>query len=578
VPVYIRILIGFIVAVAASPVRSADVPNAGTVLETVKGTEQQQQLSSKPAPELGVEQAFKPALEASAELKVKVTDFRITGATVYTEKDLLPLLRDYTGKELALADLERAVAAITLFYRSHGYPVAHAYLPAQDIEKGVVEIAVLEGRVAAVKLEVHGEKSRLSEAKAQKIVMASVKTGDVVKQDELERGLLLLNDLPAIQVKSTLVPGASVGTSDLIVEATARSLLDGSVDADTFGNRFTGTTRVGGTLNLNSPAGQGDQLTLRALTAGSGLSYGRLSYTFPVNDAGTRLGAAYSYVDFKLSEELSALQAKGDAGVASLFVLHPFIRSRRLSLYGSLGFDHKIYDNEANFQTTSNKSAGVWLLGVSGESRDRLGRGGLNQFGLTFTRGSQNLNGSPDQFADALTANTQGRFNKLDYNFTRLQYLSAAFSLRLSLSGQLTTRNLDSAEQFVLGGPYGVRAYPQGEASGDEGYLVSAEAHWDTALRWTAANAQFIGFVDTGGIQLHDTEWSGWQGGNARLHNRYSLSGAGVGCNLSRFENYLVRASYAWKLGENPGRDLNNRDSDNTAHGGRFWIQFAKWF
>jgi hypothetical protein len=77
---------------------------------------------------------------------------------------------------------------------------------------------------------------------------------------------------------------------------------------------------------------------------------------------------------------------------------------------------------------------------------------------------------------------------------------------------------------------------------------------------------------------LHETEWSDWQGGNAQLRNHYSLSGAGVGCNLSRFENYLVRASYAWKLGDNPGRDLNHRDSDNTAHGGRFWVQFAKWF
>ena len=567
---------GLVGAWASNPVRATEVPNAGTVLESVKGTELPS--DSKSVPPLNIEPAGRPALDTHTGLKVKLTAFRISGTTVYAQSELLPLLRQYVGKDVTLAELERAAAAITRFYRDHGYPVARAYLPAQDIENGTVEIAVLEGRVAAVKVQTQGRKTRVSERQAQKIVTASVKSGEVVKQDVLERGLLLLNDLPALQVKSTLVPGASVGTSELIVEATSRALVDGSADVDTFGNRFNGVTRFGGTLNLNSPAGYGDLVSLRALTTGSGLHYARLSYTVPVGSSGTRLGAAYSYVDFKLGEELSALHARGKAQVASLFALHPFVRSRRLSLYGSLGFDRKFYDNEANFQTTSDKKAGVWLLGLSAESRDWLGGGGLNQFGLTFTAGSQNLNGSPDQFADSLTAQTQGHFHKLGYNLSRLQYLSAAFSLRVSLNGQWTSRNLDSAEQFVLGGPFGVRAYPQGEASGDEGYLASAEGRWDAALLAAWAHMQLVGFVDTGRITLHERQWSGWQGDNLALHNRYNLSAAGVGLNLSGLERCLLRVSYAWKLGENPGRDVNGRDSDNSTRGGRFWLQFSTWF
>ena len=44
------------------------------------------------------------------------------------------------------------------------------------------------------------------------------------------------------------------------------------------------------------------------------------------------------------------------------------------------------------------------------------------------------------------------------------------------MRGQLAFDNLDSSEKMELGGAYGVRAYPEGEAFGDEGYIATAEA------------------------------------------------------------------------------------------------------
>ncbi|WP_318531834.1 ShlB/FhaC/HecB family hemolysin secretion/activation protein, partial [Pseudomonas huaxiensis] len=85
---------------------------------------------------------------------------------------------------------------------------------------------------------------------------------DAVRSAELERSLLLLSDTPGVEVKSTLKPGASVGATDLLVDVTPGPLLSGSVDADNYGNRYTGEYRLGGTLNVNSPLGLGDRLTL----------------------------------------------------------------------------------------------------------------------------------------------------------------------------------------------------------------------------------------------------------------------------------------------------------------------------
>ena len=50
---------------------------------------------------------------------------------------------------------------------------------------------------------------------------------------------------------------------------------------------------------------------------------------------------------------------------------------------------------------------------------------------------------------------------------------SQRLDLQILGSMQLANKNLDSSEKFTLGGIGGVRAYPSGEASGDEGRKIS---------------------------------------------------------------------------------------------------------
>lgn len=533
---------------------------------------------TKRAPPLTLEEMSRPALSDSGS-RFTLKRIRVTGATAFPEADLTKVVSKFVGTDVGLSDLERAALEITNVYRDSGYLVARAYVPVQEIRDGVVEISVLEGRIGNVIVNVDGRKTRLDKARAERYVKQAVSQGDVVRDEDVERGLLLLNDLPAIDVRSTLQPGASVGTSDLVVEAEGRSLFDGSVDADSYGNRYTGEFRVGGTINFNNPAGWGDVLSLRGLTSDTGdMRFGRLSYTLPVNTYGTRVGAAFTYVDYEIGKDFEFLNAQGDARVASVYALHPFVRSRTFSLYGSVGYDYKWYRSEANNQTTSDKDARVWLLGISGEKRDDLGGAGLNEFGLNLFHGSESLDDSPDRFVDSLTARTAGDFTKVNFNVARLQDLNGPLSARVALSGQFASSNLNSGEQFVLGGPFGIRAWPQGEAAGDAGLLGNVELRWDQALQWTPSNLQLLAFFDVGRIQLHKSTWDGWQGNNTRLRNEYTLYGAGLGANYSSLDNFVVRTSYGWQLSSNPGRDVFGRDSDNTSRDGHFWLQAMKWF
>ena len=68
------------------------------------------------------------------------------------------------------------------------------------------------------------------------------------------------------------------------------------------------------------------------------------------------------------------------------------------------------------------------------------------------------------------------------FDATAIQTLDKHFDILLKASSQISSRNLDSSERFYLGGARGVRAYPQGEASGDEGILGSLELRYHTSV------------------------------------------------------------------------------------------------
>jgi hemolysin activation/secretion protein len=132
----------------------------------------------------------------------------------------------------------------------------------------------------------------------------------------------------------------------------------------------------------------------------------------------------------------------------------------------------------------------------------------------------------------------------------------------------MANKNLDSSEKFVLGGPQGVRAYPTGEASGDEGWLLNLEWRQELNNEW-----RVVGFVDHGQITLHNTPWANWNAATPNLSNRYSLSGAGVSAVWTPMPGTQISTTLATRLGNNPARDATGRDSDNRSSDTRVWVQ-----
>ena len=261
---------GFGLAIACALAPAAEPPNAGSILQ---GIPQGPQLPAKPATALP-EEPERPAMPANASLRVLVKGFRISGARAFPEAELQGLLADSVEKELSLAELQELAQRITRYYREHGYLLARAYIPAQDIVGGIVEIVVLEGRLGKLNVQNNSLLDGRHRAPGARRRAGRPRRS---KGRALERRLLLLNDMPGAEVRSTLKPGASVGTTDLDVEVLGTRRVTGDVELDNYGNGFTGAMRLGGGVNVNSPAGLGDSLSLRGFAA-DGTDYARAAY------------------------------------------------------------------------------------------------------------------------------------------------------------------------------------------------------------------------------------------------------------------------------------------------------------
>lgn len=532
-------------------------PSAGSQIQQIPPAP----VPQKAAPTIRIQPSSAPATPASDAAKIVVSSLQVTGAQTYSEAELVALTGFSPGSELTLADLRSMALKITEHYRSKGYFVAQAYLPAQEIRNGAVIVVVVEGQYGKIAVR---NQSNLSDTLVQR-QLDGLNTGDPIAIAPLESRLLLLSDIPGVNVTSTLTPGASVGASDLIVDITPGKRVTGSIDADNGGNRYTGEYRLGATVNLNNAAGLGDVASLRVLTSGAGLNYARGSYQVQLGKA--TAGVAYSWLGYELGKEFSSLQANGTAKIASVYGSYPLIRSRNTNLYALLAFDHKTLQDRVD--TTSSivdRKAQVLMATLRGDHRDSLGRGGLTSYALTGTAGNIDIQTPSMRAFDAATAQSNGHFTKLGFSAMRLQSVTDSVSLYAGISGQIGSKNLDSSEKMQLGGMNGVRAYPEGEAYADQGYLLTLEARMQLPKlsEQMPGQLELVGFIDTGSVTLNKNPWTIGD-------NRRTLSGAGIGLNWSAYNNFVVRTSYARKLGSGTATSAPDKS-------GRFWIQAVKYF
>lgn len=550
-------------------------PDSGTLLN-----EQRQPASTLPD---RLPKPDKPPVEAPSQpdgvFRVTVKGFRFTGVgTMATDAELQALVSEYVGRQLGIAELQGVVLKVSTYLReTKGYILARAYLPKQDVTGGSIEIAVISGKFDSKVKFNRAPSVRIRQEHLEGIAGRSLSDTTRIRTEAIEQTVMLMNDLPGVQAKSSIEKGDEPGSARIVIDVTEGPLFDGSVSSDNYGDRYTGTWRGTGQVNVENPYGLGDQLSL-SLTGAENTISGRLGYSLPIGTSGLTGTFSYTGLYYELGGDLRSLNANGRADTVSAGVSYPFMRTRAASIWGGAAFEYQMTSDEANGVTTKERSTPVGNLSVTGSFQDAFGGGGFTSANFTLYGGSIDISAvASAQSADDAGPGTSGSFWRSAYSLSRLQRLTQQITLMASARGQFTTNNLDSSQKFILGGPSGVRAYPTGEASGDEGHAFTFETRYDIPGLPSWMATQLSGFFDTGWVKLHNETWPG-SITNISGRNDYWLSGGGMGLNIGKQGAYSIRGIYARTVDNNKGRSSSDRDADNRSDNDRFWLNATIWF
>ena len=315
-------------------------------------------------------------------------------------------------------------------YAQHkGYPAAPAYIPAQTAEWGRLRVAIAPGRFGRIALENDSRlKSRVAEG-----YFAGLKSGDIIKNREVEAAMRKLQNITGVEVGGVLSPGSKPGERDLLIKVMngkANSLI---VYAENYGSKSAGRYRYGLQGELGNLGGTGAKVDLGLLISNKHQHGYNLSVEMPVGHSGTTVGLGFSRSDYELGSLAQALGAEGVANTYSIYGRTPIFDTGNGSMEVKYGYDYRdITDELTAYDWSWKKHSHIFHLGVDGTGR--LPTTWLH-YDLTLHAGTL----VPDsQEAKELAAlgDTEGRFTKGTLDLTAVQRLGHATDILCKFSAQ----------------------------------------------------------------------------------------------------------------------------------------------
>lgn len=420
-----------------------------------------------------------PVPKAVDEVHFQLTDIKIVGAVTIPAEHFRPLYANLIGKDVTLRDILDVADKIEAEYRAAGYLLVRAFVPPQKVKDGVFTITVVEGHLDNVTVQGSDSTTRdlineyLEPARAARPLTIA----------ELERGLLMANDLPGVKATGVLRPAPDTpGASDLVVD-TAQPWIEGGLAVDNRGSRFSGLWTIEADLELNGLFGA-DQLGGTLTLSPSSLEQieGQLSYRRAIGGDGLVGSLIGTVTHGQPGSTLTAFNVLTDSWAAGPRLTYPVIRTRSESLIldggftvqdarvGILGakFSHdqwRVLDIGGSYQL-ANVFGGVWSSTFDVAQ-------GLPIFGASPNR----IDGHPNLDLSRLGALID--FTKIT-GYSRLTVpLIDSFSVVLTAQGQYSFAPLITGEQIAFGGNEIGRGYDPGGITGDSGLGGSIEFHYD---------------------------------------------------------------------------------------------------
>lgn len=440
-----------------------------------------------------------PNIDQSAyKVKFVLKKIEIEGNKKYTYQQLEPIFKNSLGKEISLADLQNIAHEIEKYYVENGYILTRVIIPPQEIDSsGVVKLQIIEGYISDTVIE--GQTKNVK--KLIEAYVAPVLKSKPLQVKDLERAVLLINDIPGVTTKAVLTPSFDTPGASTLVLVVSQALFNGTVTWDDRGTVYVGPDQFSTTLQINNVFESPGQIEFDGkVTANTQeLRSGNWQYLAEVYDNGSTLLAAYTTNIVMPGNTLTPLHINGYSDTTSLVYTYPFIRTRRMNFSGTATYD---YLNSktffSNLLVTLDRIESIRFGGTFNVIDDLQGQ---NLVTGQYSQGIQLFSG--DEQPELLRSRLDGQknYSKILVSFTRLQSLPETWSLFFSTTGQLAFNSLLSAEQLGYGGPQYGSAYDPSEIIADSGIEGKLELRYNSpTVGEFFRTTQYYGSYDFGAL------------------------------------------------------------------------------
>ncbi len=458
------------------------------------------------------------------------------------DADMNRLLKPYLGQPLSRKLVAEIEAAVAKHYRKLNYPFVSLSTPEQEITAGVLQIRVIE--FTAGKVSVKGARSTAEAARlAHDVELAP---GQAIDARQLTYDLDWINRYPFRDVQAVFSPGATLGVSDLTLEAREAKPWQAYAGYSNDGSPSTGFDRyfvggaIGNLLGADSVLSAQTTVSRDVLESKEDPHYKStaLNYILPFGHNG-QIEASGDVVDTYSPGDPFGVRLKASEGALGY-------RFAVSDLYGDTGETDLRFGIEAKHQTGITYFGGIPIFDVSVEvyqaylgyhhtGQDALGTSTFD-FALHLSPGGID-HGNSDQQA---LLYSQGRQAGETYSYAaatydRITVLPAGLFLKTEAIGQFAAVALPRTEQAGLGGASLVRGYTLDDGAFDTALVVRNELHLPAVnLGAVAPVAPFV-FADLGyGRDNY-----------ARTDTNLASAGAGVATHLTRYVSLNVTAACA---------------------------------
>lgn len=446
---------------------------------------------------------------AGAEKMVfTLSKVEVEGQTVYPWGVIEKLYADKIGTKISLADVYSIAAQMTAKYRNDGYILTQVVVPPQTISGGTVKLRVVEGSVDQIRIE-GGDQS--SSYDVIKLYANKLRSKGVLNSKDLEKTLLLVNDLPGLTARGVLSPSKTkTGASDLTI-IIDRNPFEGQVGLDNYGSRYLGPWEVTAGMAANSLLGFNERFSVNLAYAPSDqglepeLSFGEALAEVPVGAYGTKVGVKFGLTETNPGHRLDEFEVVGHATYGGLYIVQPIVRTRDLNLSMTGAFDIRHTKTKSNIEDTREDDLTVARIGAHADWVDTTINAAVTNVDMELSKGLSAFGASDKGDPNMSRADGDPEFTKLTASLTRLERIVDSIALQATVKGQLSNNALLTSEEFGVGGSALGRGFDPSELVGDDGLGGSLELQWNQPypVSWLSDYTVY-GFYDIGKVWNDD--------------------------------------------------------------------------